>query len=62
MEKFQNFRLTLVAAILVYSLVGNIHIQYQVLHRTPLELLLDATVAWVLGWALLDCLDKYKKS
>jgi hypothetical protein len=62
MEKFQNFRLTLVAAILVYSLVGNIHIQYQVLHRTPLELLVDGAVAWILGWALLDCLGKYNKS
>jgi hypothetical protein len=52
----------LVAAILVYSLVGNIHIQYQVLHRTPLELLVDGIVAWILGWALLDCLGKYHKS
>ncbi len=62
MEKFQNFRMTLVATILVYSLVGSLHMQYQVLNRKPLELVVDCLVSWVLAWALLDCLKKYHKS
>ncbi len=62
MEKFNNFRMTLVVTILIYALVGSIHVQYQVLHRTPMELAIDGVVSWILGWALLDCLQKYKKN
>ena len=62
MEKFQNFRMTLVSTILVYSLVGSLHIQYQILHRKPLELVVDGLVSWIIAWALLDSLKKYHKS